>query len=235
MPAATPITSLRIVSSNMPAASRGATRPRGRPAKGDEPAPTSDIMLAAAQAFSVHGYNGISLRTLNEQLGVSHNLLYNRFGSKEKLWRAVIDWAFGPFRAHLESADDQSADPMDRFRAFICHFISYSATRPYLAGLATAEGAARTSRLDYLYDNYIDPLRLQFLSVVEQLEQAGRVKAVSPEVLFFLITSGGTARFGQAGLAARMGIDSDPDNPAMVRRYAEQVAEVLISGISRAT
>ena len=53
---------------------------------------------------------------------------------------------------HLESADDQSADPMDRFRAFICHFISYSATRPYLAGLATAEGAARTSRLDYLAD-----------------------------------------------------------------------------------
>lgn len=62
----------------MSAAPRGAARPRGRPVKGDEPAPTSDIMLAAAEAFSLHGYNGISLRTLNDQLGVSHNLLYNR-------------------------------------------------------------------------------------------------------------------------------------------------------------
>jgi hypothetical protein len=53
--------------------------------------------------------------------------------------------------------------------------------------------------------------------------------------LFFLITSGGTAPFGQAGLAARMEIELDPKNPAQVRVYAEHVAEVLISGISTNT
>jgi AcrR family transcriptional regulator len=219
----------------MSAAPRGAARPRGRPVKGDEPAPTSDIMLAAAEAFSLHGYNGISLRTLNDQLGVSHNLLYNRFGSKDNLWRTVVDWAFGAFRAHLDSIGNESADPMDWLRAFICCFIEYSATRPYLAGIATVEGAARTDRLDYLYDNYINPLRLRFLSVVEQLQGAGRIKPFPPEVLFFLLTSGGTARFGQAGIAARMGIEPNPENPAAVRRYAEDVAEILINGISTGT
>jgi hypothetical protein len=100
---------------------------------------------------------------------------------------------------------------MDWLRAFICCFIEYSATRPYLAGIATVEGAAHTDRLDYLYDNYINPLSLRFLSVVDQLQRAGQIKPFPPEVLFSLLTSGGTARFGQAGIAARMGIEPNPE------------------------
>jgi len=195
----------------------------------------NETMLAAAEAFSIHGYNGVSLRTLNDQLGVSHNLLYQRFGSKENLWRAVVDWAFGPFLAHLAGADDESADPMIRFRAVVCRFIEYSATRPYLASLATLEGAAPTDRLDYLYDNYINPVRARLLAIFEELQRTGRIRAIPPEVLFFLITSGGTARFGQVGIAARMGIELDPDNTTQVRVYAESVADVLMNGISTGT
>jgi hypothetical protein len=124
---------------------------------------------------------------------------------------------------------------MVRFRAFICHFIEYSATRPYLARLATLEGAASTDRLDYLYDNYINPVRSRFLPIFEQLQRAGRVKPIPSEVLFFLITSGGTAAFGQAGIAARIKTELDPENPAQVRVYAEHVAEVLMNGISTGT
>jgi TetR/AcrR family transcriptional regulator len=208
-------------------------RPRGRPPKDAQPpAPLGEIRRAAADAFSVQGYDGISLRTVNGQLGVSHNHLYQRFGSKANLWRAVIDWGFGALVAHIEGADDESDDPMERLRALVCSFIEYSATRPYLASLATLEGAAPSDRLDYLYDNYINPLRLRFLSIFEQLERAGRIKPIASEVLFFLITSGGTAPFGQAGMAARMEMEMDPQNPAQVRAYAERVAEVLINGIS---
>jgi AcrR family transcriptional regulator len=190
------------------------------------------MMLAAAQAFSVHGYDGVSLRTVNDRLGVSRNLLYQRFGSKANLWRAVVDWAFGPFVAHLRDTDDESDEPVERLRAMIRRFIEYSATRPYLASLATLEGAAPTDRLDYLYDNYVNPVRSRFLAIFEQLQRAGRIKPIPSEVLFFLITSGATAPFGQVGLAARMEIDLDPTEPAQVRRYAEQVAEVLMNGIS---
>jgi AcrR family transcriptional regulator len=138
----------------------------------------NEIMLAALEAFSVRGYDGVSLRMVNDQLGVSRNLLYQRFGSKENLWRAVLDWAFGPLLAHLESADDESEDPIERLRAITCRFIEYSATRPYLASLATLEGAAPTDRMDYLYNNYINPVRLRFLSIFEQLRRAERIKPI---------------------------------------------------------
>src|SRR5882762_8878906 len=98
-------------------------RPRGRPPKDAQFAPLDEVMVAAIEAFSLHGYNGVSLRTVNDQLGVSRNLLYQRFGSKAKLWRAAVDWAFLPLLEHLEAADDESADPMVRLRVLILGFI----------------------------------------------------------------------------------------------------------------
>ncbi|HEY6575085.1 MAG TPA: helix-turn-helix domain-containing protein, partial [Mycobacterium sp.] len=47
-----------------------------------------DILEAALVAFATYGYDGVSLRTLNRDLGVSHNLIYQRFGGKDDLWRA---------------------------------------------------------------------------------------------------------------------------------------------------
>jgi hypothetical protein len=73
---------------------------------------------------------------------------------------------------------------------------------------------------------------MRFLGIFEQLLRAGRIKPIPSEVLYFLITSGGTAPFGQAGLAARMEIGLDPDDPIQVRGYAEHIAEVLVNGIS---
>ena len=96
-----------------------------------------------------------------------------------------------------------------------------SATRPYLARLVTTEGNARTDRPEYLYQHFIEPIRSRFLPVFQQLQEQGRIKNISPDVFYFLLTS-----------ASLM-------NPAMVspdrnstQVYAENVAEILINGLS---
>jgi AcrR family transcriptional regulator len=207
-------------------------RPRGRPPKDAQFAPTDQVMAAAIEAFSVHGYNGVSLRTVNDELGVSRNLLYQRFGSKANLWRAAVDWAFRPLLEHLEAADDESADPMVRLRVLILGFIEYSATRPYLARLATLEGGAGTDRLDYLYHNYIEPVRSRFIPIFDLLREQGRIKNIPPEVFYFLLTSGGTAPYGQIGIAALMNPELNSTDETRVRLYAENVAEILVNGLS---
>jgi AcrR family transcriptional regulator len=209
-----------------------AVRPRGRPRKDDQFAPTEQVLVAAIEAFSVHGYNGVSLRTMNDELGGSRNLLYQRFGSKANLWRGAVDWAFGPLVEYLEAADDEKADPMVRLRVLIRSFIEYSATRPYLARLVTLEGSARTDRLEYLYHNFIEPIRSRFIPVFRQLHEQGRIKSISPDVFYFLLTSGGSAPYGQIGLASLINpaMASSDGNSAQV--YAENVAEILINGLS---
>jgi AcrR family transcriptional regulator len=64
------------------------SRPRGRPPKEETPATEDEVLAAALRAFATHGFNGVSVRTLSRELGVSHNLLHQRFGSKENLWPA---------------------------------------------------------------------------------------------------------------------------------------------------
>src|ERR1700737_3067142 len=152
----------------MPETAPPATRPRGRPRKDAEVAPTDQVLAAAVEAFSVHGYNGVSLRTVNDELGASRNLLYQRFGSKANLWRASVDWAFAPLIELLVAGGDEPADPMVRLRMLIRNFIEYSATRPYLARLVMVESSSVTDRLEYLYHQYIEPIRARFLPVFEQ-------------------------------------------------------------------
>jgi AcrR family transcriptional regulator len=216
----------------MPGTPRPVVRPRGRPRKDADFAPTDKVMAAAIEAFSVLGYNGVSLRTVNDQLGVSRNLLYQRFGSKADLWRAAVDWAFRPLVEYLADADDEAADPMIRLRVLIRNFIEYSATRPYLARLITVEGAAATDRSDYLYRNYIRPVQRRFVPVFERLREQGRIKNIPTEIFYFLLTSGGTAPFGQVGLVSLMApkLASPDDN--QVRLYAENVADMLLNGLS---
>jgi AcrR family transcriptional regulator len=169
---------------------------------------------------------------VNDELGVSRNLLYQRFGSKANLWHAAVDWAFRPLVEHLEAADDESADPMVRLRVLIRSFIEYSATRPYLARLVIVEGSAATDRLEYLYRTYIEPIQLRFVPVFATLRDQGRIKNIPPEVFYFLLTSGGTAPYGQIGLVSLMSPDmATPDGKA-VQIYAENVAEVLLNGVA---
>jgi TetR/AcrR family transcriptional regulator len=216
----------------MPDTSPRVARQRGRPRKDAEFAPTDKVMAAAIDAFSVHGYNGVSLRTVNDELGVSRNLLYQRFGSKAELWRSAVDWAFGPLLEYLETADDESSDPMIRLRMLIRNFIEYSSTRPYLARIATVEAAAPTDRMEYLYRNYIRPVQMRFVPVFAELREQGRIKNIPTEIFYFLLTSGGSAPFGQVGLVSLMAphLVSPSDN--QVRLYAENVADMLLNGLS---
>jgi TetR/AcrR family transcriptional regulator len=216
----------------MPETPQRVARQRGRPRKDEQVAPTDQVMAAAIEAFSVHGYNGVSLRTVNDELGASRNLLYQRFGSKANLWRAAVDWAFRPLVEYLEAADNEAADPMVRLRMLTRSFIEYSATRPYLARLVTMEGSAATDRLEYLYHNYIEPIRLRFLPVFTLLRDQGRIKNIPPEVFYFLLTSGGSAPYGQIGLVSLMSPELISADENAAQLYAENVAEVLINGLA---
>src|SRR5260370_41573819 len=92
-------------------------RRKGRPRTEDAPASLEVILSAALRAFATHGYDRVSLHTLNRELGASHNLLHVRFGSKEALWHATVDWAFQPLSLRLASAFDPTlTDPLEQLR-----------------------------------------------------------------------------------------------------------------------
>ena len=50
-----------------------------------------DLLLAA---FADLGFDGTSMRSLCRHLRVNHNLIYERFESKDGAWTAAVDHAF---------------------------------------------------------------------------------------------------------------------------------------------
>jgi AcrR family transcriptional regulator len=204
---------------------------RGRPKADEAPAALDEILAAALRAFATHGYDGVSVRTLNRDLGVSHNLIHQRFGSKQGLWYAAVDRAFSQQITELATAFDPTlADPLDQLNHAIRRFVRYSAERPELLGLMNIEARIDSERLDYIYDNYIAPALKPLGRLLDHLRKNGRIRPISLRALFFLIAHGAAAPFTLAPLARHFD-NTDPLDPIQVAEQAALTADVITSGL----
>lgn len=195
-------------------------------------APNHHLLPLALEAFADLGYEGASLRALCRRLGVSHNLLHQRFGSKDKLWFAAVDHGFGSLASRLVvgSGADEEADDLVRLRSLMVRWLEAMAAAPALVKIVNQEAATGGPRLDYMFDTYISPVTRVVGEFLEQLEAAGRVRHVDPGTWHFLLVHGAGGPLSLRALAERFG--GAPATPRAVRRYAADVVDVLLSGLS---
>jgi AcrR family transcriptional regulator len=206
-------------------------RQRGRPRLEDPAAKPDEIFAAALRAFGTMGYDGVSVRTLNRELGVSHSMINGRFGSKEALWYATVDWAFEPLATRVATAfDPLLTDPLDQLRAAVRAFLVYSAEHPELLGLMNIEGRQSTERLEYIYATYIEPALAPIGRLLDHLAAEGRTRPISLRTFNFLVAHGAGAAFTLAPLA-RLFDPADPLDPDAVAAYADEAADLIINAI----
>src|ERR1700682_637782 len=203
----------------------------GRPKAEDAPATIEQILDAAFRAFATYGYDGVAVRTLNRELGVSHDLIHQRYGSKLGLWYAAVDRAFSQQITQLATAFDPTlADPLDQLNHAIRRFVRYSAERPELLGLMNIEARVDSQRLDYIYDNYIAPALAPLGRLLDHLHKNGRIRPISLRALFFLIAHGAAAPFTLAPLARHFD-NTDPLDPNQIAEQAALTADLITSGL----
>ena len=207
------------------------TKPAGRPPAAEAPASLTDIYSAALKVFSEKGFDGTSVGAINRALGVSHNLMHRRFGSKEALWYATVDWAFGQIASEL-TADEELAAPdiLVAVRAMVVRFLEVHAQHPEILRLVAVEGAAASPRLTYLHEAHIAPLYAALTAPMKPLVHAGVLSEVDVRSLHFMVAHGGTAPFSLVPFARML----DPINPLdakAVRAHAEFVADMVVAGL----
>lgn len=203
----------------------------GRPPAELAPATLEQILSAALRMFADKGYDGASVAALNRELGVSHNLIHQRFGSKEKLWYTTVDWAFTDIAAQLlQELNDPTGGPLEQARRFIRRFVLIIAHRPEALRLVNIEGVAETPRLAYLYERHIEPTLTALTVRLRQLMDQGELAPVSMRTLYFLITHGTTAPYSLLGLARRIG-PGDPLDPDAIAEHADLVADLVLAGL----
>ena len=132
-----------------------------------------DILTAAAELLSTHGYHGMSMRDLARSTGMSLANLYNYFGSKEDLVFALQTRAVEQLIATAEQALDGLEGADTRLYAFILNHVRFiTANRDVTRVLVEEAGelpAARRRSVRRLKEKYFAMGR----AVVEGVNQAG--------------------------------------------------------------
>jgi TetR/AcrR family transcriptional regulator len=185
------------------------------------------LLDLALDAFADGGYDGTSVRELCRRLGVSHNLVHERYGSKEQLWYAAIDHGFRRLATDLgNAAMAVEGDEIDRLRAILVRYVEVTAERPALIRIINQEASRPGGRLDHVYDEYIRPAHEVADAALRALERDGRVRRLSPAALHFLVGHGAGGVVSLPALASRF-----PGDHGSLTDQAREAVDVVLRGI----
>ncbi|MEL6234981.1 MAG: TetR/AcrR family transcriptional regulator [Pseudomonadota bacterium] len=210
-------------------------RKPGRPASDERVATRDQILEKALDAFARHGFDATSLRALSRELGGSHGLVHHHFGTKDALWQAAMDHVLGQVRARTEHLTDlaRSENVTETYlRKTLADVIKLTIAHPMMARIALDEGARGGPRLDYLYQNYFEPMNQIWREALRRVgKQRVTVFADEGRMMFFMIAIGGSAPFFAPALSAKF--DGPPlAGDTAVDQYAQNLADLIFDGLN---
>jgi len=168
---------------------------------------------------------------------VNHGLIPYYFGTKQKLWQAAVDHAFGDMQANLEAlmADSDSADPRERAARMIREHVHFVARRPAFVRLMLEEGKRRGERMRWIVDRHVQPLYDAVARLISQVPRSdGAALDVPPVHLFYVMAGAIGLIFHQAEECRRVS-GVDPFDPDTVETHARIVEWMLLGPPSSAS
>jgi len=182
-------------------------RRRGRPA-GDaaHAVDAGHVLDHAFHAFAQRGYEGTTLRELAKDLGISHNLLNVRFGSKAGLWKRAVDARVARIAPPVFAAFDvPGLSDRERFAELIHRFCHWAAENPDFVSLTHIEGRRATWRLDHLVTCYILPFKERLDALLSRIAATEKMRPISTPAIMALLVQGVGFYFASAPLLQRIG------------------------------
>ena len=189
------------------------------------------ILEAGLRTFAEKGFDGATTRAIATRARVPLGLLQYHFGSKQKLWRAAVDRAFGEINLGLGDAATPPLDAEDevaRMRAGIRAHVQFVALHPEFVRLMHDEGKRRGPRMRWLVDRYVKPMFERLEHMVRRLQKLGRLPAdIAPMHFAYAMIGAIDVIFHQAEECRRV-TGADPADPALIEAHARTVEHMLL-------
>ena len=188
----------------------------GRPPSDATLPEPEQILQRGLEAFAELGYEVVSVRQLNERLGMGHTFIHDRYGSKEVFWKAVVGHAVGQVTDAVMAAFDASEanDDLARLTASVRAFHQAAARHPHLSRVVDYEAGRDSPRLAYLY-TLMGPLNDAARPVFDRLVRTGILRDI-PWYLFHFAVTKPLAMYGQVPLARLFGRPDDADDHTLM-------------------
>lgn len=186
-----------------------------------------DLLDQLLAAFADLGYDGASIRAICRHLGVSHNMVHQRYQSKEVAWTAAVDHAFARLTAALLAPTTDDLEPVEALRAVMRRWVDVTLEQPTLARIIHQESARPGPRFDYMFDNYIEPVQEITRTLVVKQQELGKARPGPLSAAYFFLTTWGIGGIASLqDLARRAG--AEDDDP---REAAYLAVDVVIRGM----
>ena len=204
-------------------------RRAGRPSASTDVPTESEILARGLAAFAELGYAGASVRELARRMGVSHNFINDRYGSKDRFWRAVVDRSLAAQVARLEAAlNTPGDDALERLRNLVHAFHQASVAEPHLARILQDESIRGGNRLDYVFKHYLVPVRAAVAPLVQQLVADGRVRPIPLDVMVYAVVTMNSVN-AEVPFVTMLGETFAADPGAFARMLGDIVLDGLIT------
>jgi AcrR family transcriptional regulator len=132
------------------------------------------ILQAATSEFATHGYGGARIERISDAAGTVDRMLYYYFGSKEGLFRAVLERAYEELGAAEQQLQLADAEPVEGMRALIAFTWGYYLRHPEFIRLLNSENLHRGAHVRH--SKRVKALSFPLLSILADLLKRGEAQ-----------------------------------------------------------
>jgi TetR/AcrR family transcriptional regulator len=183
------------------------------------------ILEAARGEFAQHGFSA-RLQDIASRAGLSHPTLLYHFGSKERLYAAVIEDAMQDWAAVTDQAVSLAPGGFDRVADLVRAAMEFFATHHEFVIIWRREAIEGGGRLEDAMIEHMRPFLERAVVFLEREVAAGRLRAHDPIELMQLVYGAVSTYFSDCGFRARLsGID--PLTPAARERFRTALTAML--------
>jgi AcrR family transcriptional regulator len=136
--------------------------------------PTREVILdTAGRLFAARGVEGVAVRDLAREMGITASSLYNHFPGKQALYDAVLERGLGPIVEAVALAWQGGLRP-ERVHTTLDRLIAHLARHPHLAPLLQRALLEESEAVQALLERRVGPLYREGIAVVRRAaEDAG--------------------------------------------------------------
>jgi TetR/AcrR family transcriptional regulator len=165
------------------------------------------ILEAARGEFAQHGY-AARLQDIAERAGLTHPTLLYHFGSKEKLYAAVIEQAMLDWAAVTSRAVSAAPVGFDRVAALVAAAMEFFGTHHDFVVIWRREAIEGGARLEISMAEHMRPFLDRAVAFLEREVADGRLREHDPFELMQLVYGAVSTYFSDAGFRERLsGVD----------------------------
>ncbi|MBU6330238.1 MAG: TetR/AcrR family transcriptional regulator [Acidobacteria bacterium] len=203
------------------------------PGPGRPPIVSDDVILQQAlAAFAASGFDAMSVRALNAQLGLSHETISKRFGPKRDLFRAAVRYGVGRFITDLD-AEIELAPPGDdlaRLRSTIRGFMVTTSHHSALGELLNNEGIDDDERAVLIGETGLGERLSEVVGLLHRLHAAGVIRQTRLRELWFLLQGAVGALHHQSLSRMFDPFDGPVDPVELIARQTDAVMRTMVIG-----